>query len=378
MDERRDAYEVLGVARTATSDEIRKAYRQAALKHHPDRNAGDASAAERFKEATESFQVLSDDQRRRVYDQFGWAGLEGGGGGFPGGGVDLGDLFGNFQDLFSEFFGGQQQRGGGRSRGPRRGPDLRVLERLTLKEAAFGCKREIALQFPAPCEKCEGSGAAPGTSPVACATCRGSGQVSNARGFVMFTAPCPNCRGEGRVIKSPCPSCHGSGEQAKSKKIVVGFPAGIDEGQILRVSGQGVPSPNGGPAGDVLVQVEVVPDPRFERHGVDLATKVKVSFLDAALGANVAVVALDEEPLSIDLPEGTQPGHVVVVRGRGVPRLDGKGRTRGALHVVVDVEIPTASALSPKARELLDALKSELATPAKADAHRPAASHEEG
>jgi molecular chaperone DnaJ len=378
MDERRDAYEVLGVARTATSDEIRKAYRQAALKHHPDRNAGDASAAERFKEATESFQVLSDDQRRRVYDQFGWAGLEGGGGGFPGGGVDLGDLFGNFQDLFSEFFGGQQQRGGARSRGPRRGPDLRVLERLTLKEAAFGCKREIALQFPAPCEKCEGSGAAPGTSPVACATCRGSGQVSNARGFVMFTAPCPNCRGEGRVIKSPCPSCHGSGEQAKSKKIVVGFPAGIDEGQILRVSGQGVPSPNGGPAGDVLVQVEVVPDARFERHGVDLATKVRVSFLDAALGATVPVTALDEEPLTIDLPEGTQPGHVVVVRGRGVPRLDGKGRTRGALHVVVDVEIPTASALSPKARELLDALKSELAPPAKAAAAAPAAAPKEG
>jgi molecular chaperone DnaJ len=378
MDERRDAYEVLGVARTATSDEIRKAYRQAALKHHPDRNAGDASAAERFKEATESFQVLSDDQRRRVYDQFGWAGLEGGGGGFPGGGVDLGDLFGNFQDLFSEFFGGQQQRGGARSRGPRRGPDLRVLERLTLKEAAFGCKREIALQFPAPCEKCEGSGAAPGTSPVACATCRGSGQVSNARGFVMFTAPCPNCRGEGRVIKSPCPSCHGSGEQAKSKKIVVGFPAGIDEGQILRVSGQGVPSPNGGPAGDVLVQVEVVPDARFERHGVDLATKVRVSFLDAALGATVPVTALDEEPLTIDLPEGTQPGHVVVVRGRGVPRLDGKGRTRGALHVVVDVEIPTASALSPKARELLDALKSELAPPAKAAAAAAAAAPKEG
>jgi molecular chaperone DnaJ len=359
MDERRDAYEILGVARTATADEIRKAYRQAALKHHPDRNSGDPQAAERFKEATEAFQVLSDDQRRRVYDQFGWAGLEGGGGGFPGG-VDLGDLFGNFQDLFSEFFGGSP-RGGGRSRGPRRGPDLRVLERLTLKEAAFGCKREISLQFPAPCEKCEGSGAAPGTSPVTCSTCRGSGQVSNARGFVMFTAPCPNCRGEGRVIKSPCPECHGSGEQAKSKKIVVAFPAGIDEGQILRVSGQGVPSPNGGPPGDVLVQVEVAPDARFERQGVDLATKVRVSVFDAALGAHVNVATLDDEPLSIDVPAGTQPGHVVVVRGRGVPRLDGKGRTRGALHVVVDVEVPAAGALTPKAHELLEALRAELA-----------------
>ncbi len=357
MEERRDAYEVLGVSRTASADEVRKAYRQAALKHHPDRNAGDVAAAERFKEATEAFQVLSDEQRRRAYDQFGWAGIEGGGGGFPGG-VDLGDLFGNFQDLFSEFFGGG---GRSRSRGPRRGPDVRVLERLTLKEAAFGCKREIALQFPAPCDSCSGSGAAPGTAPVACGTCRGTGQVSNARGFVMFTAPCPTCRGEGRVIKTPCPACHGSGEQAKSKKIVVSFPPGIDEGQILRVSGQGVPSPDGGPTGDVLVQVEVEPDERFERHGVDLATKVKVSFLDAAFGAHVDVPALDDEPLAIEIPEGTQPGHVAVVRGRGVPRLDGKGRARGALHVVIDVEIPSASSMPPKARELLQALRSELA-----------------
>lgn len=374
MDERRDAYEILGVSRTASADEIRKAYRQAALKHHPDRNAGDPSAAERFKEATESFQVLSDDQRRRVYDQFGWAGLEGGGGGFPGG-VDLGDLFGNFQDLFSEFFGGGGGGGGrgARSRGPRRGPDLRVLERLTLREAAFGCKREIALQFPAPCEKCEGSGAAPGSAPVACSTCRGSGQVSNARGFVMFTAPCPNCRGEGRIIKTPCPACHGAGEQARSKKIVVGFPAGIDEGQILRVSGQGVPSPNGGPAGDVLVQVEVTPDPRFERHGADLATKVKVSFLDAMLGANVPVESLDGEPLTLELAAGTQPGHVSVVRGRGVPRLDGKGRSRGALHVVIDVEIPAAGALSARARELVEALRVELTEKAREAPKEPVA-----
>jgi molecular chaperone DnaJ len=354
MEERRDLYEVLGVARTASAEEIRKAYRQAALKHHPDRNAGDPGAAQRFKEATEAFQVLSDDEKRAVYDQFGFAGLEGGGG-MPG--VDLGDIFGNFQDLFSEFFGGAPQRGG-RARGPRRGPDVRIAERLALRDAAFGCKREINVRFPAPCETCSGSGAAKGTSPIVCGTCRGSGHVSNARGFVMFTAPCPSCRGEGRVIQTPCETCGGSGAREKSKKIVVNFPAGIDEGQILRVPGQGVAGP-GGP-GDVLVQIEIEPHPSFERHGADLATKVRLPLTDAILGATIDVPALDDEPLSIEVPPGTPSGHVIVVRGRGVPRLDGKGRGRGALHVVLEVEIPGADRLSPKARELVEALRAEL------------------
>jgi len=358
MEERRDLYEVLGVSRTATAEEVRKAYRQAALKHHPDRNNGDATAAARFKEATEAFQVLSDDEKRTVYDQYGFAGLEGAaGGGFPG--VDLGDLFGNFQDLFSEFFGGAPQRGGrGQGRGQRRGPDIRVAERLTLREAAFGCKREISVRYPAPCQECHGSGAQPGTQPVACSTCRGSGHVSNARGFVMFTAPCPTCRGEGRVIESPCKECHGSGAREKSKKIVIAFPAGIDEGQVLRVPGQGIPGPAG--AGDVLVQIEIEPDERFERHGVDLATRLRVSLTDAILGAKVNVPTLDDEPLEMDVPPGTNSGHVVVVRGRGIPKLEGKGRARGALHVVIEVAIPAPDALSPRARELVEQLRAEL------------------
>lgn len=364
MEERRDLYEVLGVSRTATAEEIRKAYRQAALKHHPDRNNGDPTAAARFKEATEAFQVLSDEEKRTVYDQYGFAGLEGGmGGGFPGG-VDLGDLFGNFQDLFSEFFGGAPGgRRGGRQQ--RRGPDIRIAERLTMREAAFGCKREIAVRFPAPCQECHGSGAEPGTQPVACTTCRGSGHVSNARGFVMFTSPCPTCRGEGRVIQSPCKECHGSGAKEKSKKIVVAFPAGIDEGQILRVPGQGVPGPAG--PGDVLVQIEIEPDERFERHGIDLATRLRVPLTDAILGARLAVPTLDDEPLEIDVPPGTSTGHVVVVRGRGIPKLEGKGRARGALHVVVEVMIPAPSTLSPRARELVEQLRSELGTQAAAD-----------
>jgi len=357
MDERRDLYEVLGVGREAGPDEIRKAYKQAALKHHPDRNNGDPVAAQRFKEATEAFQVLSDEQKRAIYDQYGFAGLEGGGGGFPGG-VDLGDIFGNFQDLFSEFFGGGGQRG--RGRGPRRGADLRVQERLPLKDAAFGCKRELAIAFPAPCERCNGNGAEPGTQPTACGTCRGSGQVSNARGFVMFTAPCPTCRGEGRILKSPCTQCRGQGQEARQKKVVVSFPAGIDEGQVLRIPGQGMPAPNGGHAGDVLVQIELEPDPRFERHGADLATRLKVGVADAILGAKLPVATLDDEPLEIELPAGTQPGHVVVVRGRGVPKLEGKGRGRGALHVVVEVEVPRGDALEAATRQLVEQLREAL------------------
>lgn len=356
MDERRDLYEVLGVGREAGPDEIRKAYKQAALKHHPDRNNGDPVAAQRFKEATEAFQVLSDEQKRSIYDQYGFAGLEGGGG-FPGG-VDLGDIFGNFQDLFSEFFGGGGQRG--RGRGPRRGADLRVQERLPLKDAAFGCKRELAIAFPAPCERCNGNGAEPGTQPTACGTCRGSGQVSNARGFVMFTAPCPTCRGEGRILKSPCTQCRGQGQEARQKKVVVSFPAGIDEGQVLRIPGQGMPAPNGGQAGDVLVQIELEPDPRFERHGADLATRLKVGVADAILGARLPVETLDDEPLEIELPAGTQPGHVVVVRGRGVPKLEGKGRGRGALHVVVEVEVPRGDALETATRQLVEQLREAL------------------
>lgn len=354
MEERRDLYEVLGVSRTANAEEIRKAYRQAALKHHPDRNNGDAAAAARFKEATEAFQVLSDDEKRAVYDQYGFAGLEGGGG-FPG--VDLGDLFGNFQDLFSEFFGGGPSRGRGRAQ-PRRAPDIRIGERLSMREAAFGCKREIGIRFPAPCQECHGTGAEPGTQPVTCTNCRGSGHVSNARGFVMFTAPCPNCRGEGKVIPTPCKACQGAGAREKSKKIVVAFPPGIDEGQILRVPGQGMPGPSG--PGDVLVQIEIEPDERFERHGADLATKVKVPLADAILGAKVPVAALDDEPLEIDLPPGTHTGHVVVVRGRGVPKLEGKGRGRGSLHVVIEVEIPSGEQLTARGRELVAQLRAEI------------------
>jgi len=256
MSEKRCYYEVLGVARQASEDEIRKSYRQSALKYHPDRNQNDPEATVKFKEATEAFSVLSDGEKRARYDQFGHAGLEGGGFDFSGAGV--GDIFSQFQDLFSEFFvgGGGSQRG--RRQGPRRGGDLRIQEQLTLKEAVVGCKKEVVVRAPAHCDSCDscgGSGAAPGSQRQTCGTCRGAGQVSSARGFVMFTSTCPACHGQGSTLRNPCPKCHGEGQVEKTRKVLVTFPAGIDGNQRLRVPGQGLPGPAGGEAGDLFIYI---------------------------------------------------------------------------------------------------------------------------
>jgi molecular chaperone DnaJ len=354
MSEKRCYYEVLSVARDASSEEIRKAYRQTALKHHPDRNPGDAEAESRFKEATEAFQVLSDDGKRARYDQFGHAGVEGGMPDFGG------DIFSHFQDIFSEFFGGA---GGGRRqrRGPARGSDLRVQQRLSLKDAYTGCKREVPLKTPAPCEACEGSGAKPGTKRKTCGACNGQGQVSTARGFVMFTQTCPECGGEGSVVKTPCDVCHGHGHVEKSRKVVVSFPAGIDGGQRLRVPSQGMPGSQGGPAGDLFVDVELAPDDTFERDGLDLITRARVSFAQAALGTTVEVVLPDESVVKVEVPAGTQPGEVLSPRSKGMPRIDGRGR--GSLHTVVQVEVPRG--LSKRAKELVEELEEELSSEAE-------------
>jgi molecular chaperone DnaJ len=357
MTQKRDYYEVLGVGREAGPDDIRKAYRKAALKHHPDRNQGDKEAEEKFKEATEAFGVLSDDDKRQRYDQFGHAGLEGMGG------VDFGgaDIFSHFQDLFSDFFGGFGGGGGGQRgrRGPQRGADLRVVQQLTLSEAVLGCKRELSVRAPVSCQTCEGSGAAPGSTREVCSTCQGSGQVSNARGFVMFTTTCPVCRGQGSAISKPCEDCHGAGQVEKTRKVLVTFPAGIDAGQRLRVPRQGAAGPQGGPPGDLYVDIDVQPDERFERDGSDLFTRVHVSFADAALGTNVTLELLDATEVDIEVAPGTQPGEVLSLRGKGVPRVDGRGR--GTLHAVVQVDVPKR--VSGKAKELLRELEKELAQP---------------
>jgi molecular chaperone DnaJ len=364
MSSKRDYYEVLAISRESTSDELRKAYRREALKHHPDRNPGDTSAEAKFKEVNEAYQVLSDDDKRRIYDQFGHAGLEtsmGGGGVFDG----ITDVFAHMQDLFSEMFsGGAGFGGGGR---PRRGGDMRVQTRLSLREAAFGCKREVSVRAPAACGDCGGSGAKAGTKPETCSQCRGTGQVSNARGFVMFTSTCPRCRGAGRVVKQPCPSCAGHGAVERTRKVTVTFPAGIDAGQRLRVTGQGMPGPGAAPPGDLYVEIDVEDDARFERDGGDLVARVHVPFTEAALGAQIRVPALDAEneqaSLPLVIPPGTQSGAVFTIKSNGIPRLDGRGR--GSLVVVVQVDVPTA--LTPRARELLEQLGAELRSEASSE-----------
>jgi len=351
MSQKRDFYEILGVSRNATADEIRKAYRQAALKNHPDRNPGDEEAAARFKEATEAYEVLSDEDKRGRYDRFGHAGLEG----MPN--VGGGDIFTHFQDIFSEFFGGGFGGGQGRRSGPARGQDLRMQQRLSLREAMLGCKREVQLRTPVRCEECAGSGAKAGTKRKECGTCGGVGQVSTSRGFVMFTQTCPECRGEGSVVKTPCPSCAGVGMIEKPRKVVVSFPAGVDTGQRLRVPGQGMPGAQGGPCGDLYVDIEVAADERFERDGADLITRATVSFADAALGGSVELELPDDTKLTVDVPAGTQPGDVIPLKGKGMPRVDGRGK--GALHVVMHVEVPRE--LSSRAKDLIRELSEELA-----------------
>ncbi len=352
MAEKRDYYEVLGLAEGAASDDIRKAYKQLALKYHPDRNPGDAAAEARFKEATEAYQVLSDDEKRARYDQFGHDGVDG-----ALGGNSAADIFSHFQDLFGELFGGFA--GGRAPRGPRRGADVRVQEHLTLKEAVNGTKREVSVRAPAPCDACAGSGAEKGTGRKQCGTCNGAGQVSTSRGFVMFTQPCPRCRGAGTVVETPCSTCRGAGEVDKSKRVIVTFPAGIDGNQRLRVPGQGMPGPGGAPPGDLYVDVELEPDPRWERDQLDLVTRVGVSYADAALGTTVALELLDDSSFDVEVPAGTQPGAVLSFKGKGAPRVDGRGR--GQLHVVVEVKVPKK--LSARAKQLLKELDDELAEP---------------
>jgi molecular chaperone DnaJ len=265
----------------------------------------------------------------------------------------MGDVLSHMQDLFSEMFSG----GFGQQRA-RRGGDLRVQERLKFKEAVFGCKREVVVHAPTRCDDCSGSGAKPGTKPETCTNCRGSGQVSNSRGFVMFTSTCGRCRGQGVVIKHVCKTCDGHGVVEKPRKVTVTFPAGIDAGQRLRVTGQGMPGPNGAPPGDLYVDVDVEEDARFERDGADVVTRVHVSFIDAALGAVAKVPSLEDDETThpLDVPAGTQPGAVFTLKGQGIPRLDGRGR--GSIIVSMQVDVPTG--LSARAKSLLAELDTEL------------------
>ncbi|HEY3494521.1 MAG TPA: molecular chaperone DnaJ [Polyangiaceae bacterium] len=356
MTDKRDYYEVLGVSRDAGADEIKRAYRQAALKHHPDRNPGDRTAEEKFKEATEAYSVLSDEDKRVQYDRFGHAGLHGG---FdPSAGV--GDILSQFQEMFSDFFGGFGGAGfpggGQRRQQQARGQDVRVHAVLTLADAMSGGKHEVTIRGNAPCETCSGSGARAGTKPETCSQCRGTGQVTAQRGFIMFSSTCARCRGTGSYVSTPCETCKGAGTEERQRKVLVSFPAGIDTGHRLRVPGQGMPGRAGTPAGDLYVDVEIGPHERFERHGDDLGTRVELSFAAAALGTDVEVELPDGNTVTAEVAAGTQPNEVVRLRGKGIPHLDRSGR--GDLHVIVTVSVPKR--LSKRAKKLLEELDQEL------------------
>jgi molecular chaperone DnaJ len=348
---KRDYYEVLGVERTATEQDLKRAYRKLALELHPDRNPGNQEAEEKFKDASEAFQVLCDPDKRANYDRFGHAGVSGMGQGFS----DISDIFSQFSDIFSDFFGGGF---GGRSRGgAQRGADLRAVVQLSLKDAAFGVKREIALNHPGPCQSCDGSGSETKRRSI-CPRCKGAGQIAHARGPFLVQTACPNCQGMGSTVENPCKNCRGSGRVEVERTVKVTFPAGIDDGQTLRVPGQGLAGTQGGPTGHLYVDVQIEPDPRFQREGADLLHGLTVSFPQAALGAELEVPGLDDETLKVKIPSGAQPGDTVVLRGKGIPELN--RNSRGNLIVVIQVSVPKK--LSRKAKKLLEDLQEELAS----------------
>jgi len=359
---KRDCYEVLGVGREAGEAEIKKAYRRLAMKHHPDRNPDDLKSEAAFKEAKEAYEILSDPQKRALYNQHGHAGLEAtAGGGRRGPGMNPGDAFGDiFGDVFGDIFGGGRR---GRST-VFRGADLRYELALTLEQAVFGDTVNLTLPTLVNCETCKGSGAKPGTKPVTCKTCEGAGQVRMAQGFFSVQQTCPTCRGAGQQIEQPCASCQGRGRVQKSKTLAVKVPAGVDNGDRIRLTGEGEAGQNGGPPGDLYVEIRTQPHDIFERDGADLSCGIPVNFVLAALGGAVQVPTLDGE-VTLKIPAETQSGRVFRLRGKGVRPVRGSGP--GDLYCRVEVETPVN--LTAEQKRLLEAFNEALL--AGGDRHRP-------
>lgn len=336
----KDYYGTLGVDKSASAEEIKKAYRQLAKKYHPDLNKDDESAAQKFKEVNEAYQVLSDDQKRAQYDQFGSAAFDGSaGGGYGGyGGGFSGGGFGGFGDIFESFFGGGSTA---RRNGPARGSDVEATLRITFEEAAFGVKKEVNIGRREACEHCHGTGAKPGSSVKTCPTCGGSGQVRQQQnsmfGSFMNITTCPNCRGQGKIIEDPCEVCRGSGHVQQNRKISINIPAGIDNGQVITLSGQGDAGEKGGPAGDLLVYIQVRPHKTFRREGVNLYMEMPISFGQAALGCELEVPTLDGK-VKYSIPAGTQTGTTFRLRGKGIKYL--RQDLYGDLFVKMNVQIP--------------------------------------
>ena len=354
-EQKRDYYEVLGINKNADDAAIKKAYRQLAKKYHPDMNPGDQEAEKKFKEASEAYAVLSDPDKRRQYDQFGHAAFEGGagGGGFGGfdfNSADMGDIFG---DIFGDLFGGGRSRRA--NNGPMQGANIRAQIRVTFEEAVFGCDKEIELTLKDECGKCHGTGAKPGTSPITCSKCGGKGQVVYTQqslfGMVQNVRTCPECNGTGKVIKEKCPDCYGTGYISNKKKIAVTVPAGIDNGQSIRIRGKGEPGVNGGPRGDLLVEVLVSRHPIFQRQDTNIYSTAPISFVTAALGGTVRIKTVDGE-VEYDVKAGTQTDTRVRLKGKGVPSLRNKN-VRGDHYVTLVVQVPTD--LSKDAKEALRA-----------------------
>ncbi len=350
-----DFYEVLGVARDASDQELKSAYRKQALKYHPDRNPGDKAAEEKFKEASEAYQVLSDADKRAAYDRYGHAGLggQGFGAGPFAGGVDLGDIFG---DLFGEMFSmGGSSRSGARGERQQRGDDLRFDLAINFEDAFFGKETEVRIRRLENCGACKGSGSASGRGPSVCGQCKGHGQVRFQQGFFSIARTCPACGGAGSTIADPCPACRGEGRATSEVKLNVKAPKGVDEGTRIRYQGEGDAGRRGGPRGDLYIVLSIRPHDHFERHGADLYCALPIGFPQAALGAEIEIPGLDG-PVSVKIPEGTQSGKELRVKGRGMPYLSERGA--GDLIVKVMVEIPRK--LNRSQRELITKLAETL------------------
>ena len=357
MAEKRDYYEVLGVERGADDATLKKAYRKLAKKYHPDMNPGDKEAEAKFKEATEAYSVLSDPEKRRTYDQYGHTAFENGGagqgggfGGFDFNGADMGDIFG---DIFGDLFGGGRSRRA--NNGPMRGANLRAVVHITFQEAVFGCEKELELTLKDTCTKCNGTGAKPGTSPETCSKCHGTGQVTYTQqsmfGMVRNVQTCPDCGGTGKIIKDKCTDCRGTGFTASRKKIQVSIPAGIDDGQSIRIREKGEPGTNGGPRGDLLVEVQVARHPIFQRQDMNIFSTAPITYAQAALGGKIRISTVDGE-VEYEVKPGTQTDTKIRLRGKGVPSLRNKN-VRGDQYVTLVVQVPTK--LSEEAKDALRA-----------------------
>jgi len=349
---KRDYYEVLGVEKNASKDEIKKAYRKLAIQYHPDKNPGDKKAEEKFKEATEAYEILGDDQKKAAYDQYGFAGVEG-----MAGQGDYSNVFHGFEDIFGEggfgsifesFFGGGFRRGS--SGGVRQGANLRYDIEIPFKDAVFGTKVEIQYSHNESCPTCKGLGTSDGAGKKTCPVCRGSGQVRHSQGFFSVAATCHNCHGDGYVIEKPCNDCGGTGTQKKRQKIMVTIPAGVENGKRVVIPKQGDAGPNGGPAGDLYVFIRIKPHDYYERQGLDLYCAVPISISQAALGADIQVTTLDNKTIKVKVPGGTQNGKLLRIRDEGVP----SGSQHGNLYIKLMVQIPEK--LSRRGKELLEEL----------------------